>query len=333
MNRTVLRWFYVGVQSMFMVVSIPNVASFFGAYDTHGNGPAINVLGLAFTVGDVKHLGVGVAIDLGVALTGLAAIERYAATRKSSGLIPHFVIMSILASISVIANYEDTAAIAPPQYAHVRFFDVIPALLVNPLVASMVPLLGVMFVVLVPSILAQPRVQTAAEIDAETEDTVARIQAKARIETAKAQAGAQVWGARGKGLVTAARQVVAAPKDGSEPPVTDRSSPGVYPVETATQSGPLSAGKAGETRGRGAARQAGPSGMMSSPQLRTYLAERGVFIPSDRAAVYVHGLRDSSKIGTAYWARRDRVIALANRLIQEAQASANAAEEQGALVG
>lgn len=210
MNRAFLRWFYVGVQFVMLAVSIPKVATLFHAYDPASLGPLVGGV-------DVRSWLVGVAIDLTATFTTWAAMAKYDETRKRTALIAPAAIILFCSALSVVANYEDAATQQPAAYAHLALFTQ-PALLINPVLISAPPVLVLLLILLVPSVLARPRLKSAAEIEAEADEQEARIRASARVRQARAEANAQVMGARLKGVVGA----VAAATTHPEEPVTDR---------------------------------------------------------------------------------------------------------------
>lgn len=204
MNRAFLRWFYIGVQFVMLAVSIPKVAMLFHAYDTETVGPLVGGV-------DLRSWLVGVAIDLTATFTTWAAMAKYDESRKRSALIAPAVIILFCSALSVVANYEDAATQLPEQYANVSLFSY-PALLVNPILISAPPILVLLLILLVPSVLARPRLKSAAEIEAEADEQEARIKADARVRQAKAQANMQVMSARLKGVVETVQAVTAKPE-------------------------------------------------------------------------------------------------------------------------
>jgi hypothetical protein len=83
-----------------------------------------------------------------------------------------------------------------------------PALLINPVLISAPPILVLLLILLVPSVLAQPRIKSAAEIAAEADEQEARITANARVKEAQARANAKVRGARISGLADNANVIM-----------------------------------------------------------------------------------------------------------------------------
>ncbi len=75
-----------------------------------------------------------------------------------------------------------------------------PALLINPVLISAPPVLVLLLILLVPSVLAQPGLRAAAEIEAEVAQEEALIAAQARVREARAKASAKVRGAQLKRL-------------------------------------------------------------------------------------------------------------------------------------
>jgi hypothetical protein len=200
-----LKWFYTIVQFVMLAVSIPKVALFFHAYDaTSMFGPL--VMGV-----DVPSWAAGFAIDLCAAFTGWAALTRFEATRRRSGLVAPAIIIAACTGISLLANYEYAVLHTTGAY------DAIPwATAVNPIVVAAPPFLVLLFIALVPSILAEPRIKTAAEIAAESAQDVALVEARARLSAAKAQANARVRAAQLGGLVNTAKATVAAVRGAEE---------------------------------------------------------------------------------------------------------------------
>ena len=188
-----LKWFYLAVQFVMLLVSVPKVASLFGAYDAQTTG--LTFMGL-----DIRDWLVGVAIDATVAITSWAAMTRYEATRQRRDLTPSVIIVLYCVIISVIANYEDAAAMSPARYAHLTLIHW-SAVGVNALLVASPPFIVVMLQCLVPSILAQPRLKTAAQIAAETEEKLALMRAEAQLKQAQAEANAVVRSAQLAGLV------------------------------------------------------------------------------------------------------------------------------------
>ncbi len=191
MNRSFLRWFYVAVQFVMLAVSIPKVATLFHAYDMQPMGPLIGGI-------DLRSWMVGIVIDLCSAVTTMAALAKFEATRNRFELLAPGLIIAVCTSLSVLANYEDAATLHPEQYAHVSLFEN-PALLVNPILISAPPVLVLLLILLVPSIMAQPRIKSAAEIEAQTAEQEALIAAQGRIKEARARANAKVREVRLKG--------------------------------------------------------------------------------------------------------------------------------------
>jgi hypothetical protein len=192
MKRGFLHWFYLGVQFVMLAVSIPKVAMLFHAYDTEAMGPLFGGI-------DLRSWLVGLAIDITATITTWAAMAKYEATGKRLSLVAPALIIAVCTGLSVVANYEDAATKAPEQYASVSLFTH-PALLINPVLISAPPVLVLLLVTLVPSVLARPRLKTAAEIAAEAAEQEALINAKAQIKRAQANANATILAARLKGL-------------------------------------------------------------------------------------------------------------------------------------
>lgn len=192
MNRNFLRWFYLAVQFVMLAVSIPKVATLFHAYDPETLGPLIAGV-------DARNWLVGIAVDLTATFTTWAAMAKYEESRSRLALIPPALIIMLCTGLSVVANYEDAATLAPEQYANVSLFAQ-PALLINPILISAPPVLVLLLIILVPSVLAQPRVKSASEIAAEAEQEEALIIAGARLREVKARTNAQVRSARVSGL-------------------------------------------------------------------------------------------------------------------------------------
>ena len=188
MNRSFLRWFYVGVQFVMLAVSIPKVATLFHAYDTETMGPLVGGV-------DLRSWLVGIAIDLTATFTTWAAMAKYDESRKRTALLAPGLIILFCTALSVVANYEDAATQNPEQYAHINLFTQ-PALLINPMLISAPPVLVLLLILLVPSVLAQPRIKSAQEIAAEADEAEAKVLAEARIREAKARANARVRGAQ-----------------------------------------------------------------------------------------------------------------------------------------
>ena len=199
MNRSFLRWFYVGVQFVMLAVSIPKVATLFHAYDTQTMGPLVGGV-------DLRSWLVGIAIDLTATFTTWAAMAKYDESRKRTALLAPGLIILFCTALSVVANYEDAATQHPAQYASVSIFSN-PALLINPVLISAPPVLVLLLILLVPSVLAQPRIKSASEIAAEADEAEARVFAEARIREAKARANARVRGAQIEGLASNASVV------------------------------------------------------------------------------------------------------------------------------
>jgi hypothetical protein len=199
MNRGFLRWFYIGVQFVMLAVSIPKVATLFHAYDKEVMGPLIGGV-------DLRSWLVGIAIDLTATFTTWAAMAKYDESRKRTALLAPGLIILFCTALSVVANYEDAATQNPAQYAHINLFTQ-PALLINPVLISAPPVLVLLLILLVPSVLAQPRIRSAAEIAAEADEQEAKVFAEARIREAKARANARVRGAQIEGLASNASVV------------------------------------------------------------------------------------------------------------------------------
>src|SRR5689334_22319169 len=115
MKRGFLRWFYVAVQFVMLAVSIPKVATLFHAYDGETMGPLIAGL-------DARSWLVGIAIDLTATFTTWAAMAKYEESRKRTALFAPALIILCCTALSVVANYEDAATIAPDQYRAVSLF-------------------------------------------------------------------------------------------------------------------------------------------------------------------------------------------------------------------
>jgi len=196
MRRGFLRWFYVAVQFIMLAVSIPKVATLFHAYDAETMGPLVAGL-------DVRSWLVGIAIDLTATFTTWAAMAKYDESRKRTALLAPGLIILFCTGLSVVANYEDAATLAPEQYAGVSLFTH-PALLINPMLISAPPVLVLLLILLVPSVLARPRLKTAEEIAAEADEQEALIAASARVREAKALANAKVRQAQVSGMADTA---------------------------------------------------------------------------------------------------------------------------------
>ncbi len=193
MKRGFLRWFYLAVQFVMLAVSIPKVAVLFHAYDLQTMGPLIGDI-------DLRSWLVGVAVDLTATVTTSAAMAKFDETRKRSALIAPAVIILFCSGLSILANYEDAALIAPQQYASIQLFTE-PALFINPILISAPPVLVLLLILLVPSVLAQRRPRSSAEIMAEAEEQQAIIEADARVKEVKARTNAHVRGVRLGGVV------------------------------------------------------------------------------------------------------------------------------------
>lgn len=200
MKRGFLRWFYIGVQFVMLAVSIPKVATLFHAYDKETMGPLIGGV-------DMRSWLVGIAIDLTATFTTWAAMAKYDESRKRSALLAPGLIILFCTALSVVANYEDAATQHPEQYAHVSLFTQ-PALFINPVLISAPPVLVLLLILLVPSVLAQPRIKSAQEILAEADEAEARVLAEARIREAKARANARVRTAQLSGFADTAGVVL-----------------------------------------------------------------------------------------------------------------------------
>jgi hypothetical protein len=193
MKRGFLHWFYLAVQFVMLAVSIPKVAMLFHAYDPETLGPLIGGV-------DVRSWLVGLAIDLTATFTTWAAMHKYEETRRRVSLIAPAFIIIMCTGLSVVANYEDAATLAPHQYSGVSLFAQ-PALFINPILISAPPVLVFLLILLVPSVLAQPRIKSAAEVLAESEQEAAQIEADARLREARARANARVRSAQVSGLM------------------------------------------------------------------------------------------------------------------------------------
>jgi len=192
MKRGFLHWFYLAVQFVMLAVSIPKVATLFHAYDLQPLGPLVGGV-------DLRSWLVGIAIDLTATFTTWAAMAKYDESRKRSALFAPGLIILLCTALSVIANYEDAATLMPAQYADISLFTH-PALLVNPILISAPPVLVLLLILLVPSVLARPRIKSAVEIEAEANEQEALIAASARVREARARANAQVRSAQIGGL-------------------------------------------------------------------------------------------------------------------------------------
>lgn len=262
MKRGFLRWFYVGVQFVMLAVSIPKVAMLFHAYDAQTLGPLVAGL-------DMRSWLVGIAIDLTATFTTWAAMAKYDENRKRTALFAPAFIILFCTALSVIANYEDAATLSPMQYTRVMLFSN-PAALINPMLISAPPVLVLLLIMLVPSVLAQPRLKSAEEIAATADEQEALIAANARIREAKARANAQVRSAQLSGLVDTMvvviqRGVIAesAPSEEDEPRTIEP-----------TDSTPLPATSAQLTRA-----------MWKSMPLRERVTKSGVISPQEVAEV------------------------------------------------
>jgi len=262
MKRGFLNWFYLAVQFVMLAVSIPKVALLFHAYDPQAIGPVIAGI-------DLRNWLVGLAIDLTAACTSWAAMHKYEATRNRLSLFAPALIILLCTCVSVIANYEDAATLAPAQYANVSIFTQ-PALFVNPILISAPPVLVLLLIVLVPSVLAQPPIKTAAEIEAEADEQEARIAAEARIREAKAKANARVMGARLKGMVETVSVMVNRPEEVPATPIPDEPAVDDEPPTD----GPLPAASAKMTRA-----------MWQALKLPERVVQSGVITPQEVAEV------------------------------------------------
>ena len=111
-------------------------------------------------------------------------MHKFAESQKRSALLAPGFIIFVCTGLSVIANYEDAAALRPEQYAHVSLFTQ-PALLINPILISAPPVLVFLLILLVPSVLAQQRLKTPREIAAEARTKEAQVRANARVRSAQ----------------------------------------------------------------------------------------------------------------------------------------------------
>ncbi len=168
-----LKWFFVAVQFIMLAVSIPKVALLFHAYDTETMGPLVGGV-------DLRSWLVGFAIDLTAMVTTWAALQKYEATGKRLSLLAPGFIIAVCSSLSVVANYEAAATLKPEQYAAVSIFTT-PALLINPLLISAPPIIVLMLILIVPAVLARPRMKSATEVEQE----LARIDYEARLREAR----------------------------------------------------------------------------------------------------------------------------------------------------
>jgi hypothetical protein len=191
-RRGLLRWFYLGVQFVMLAVSIPKVATLFHAYDTETFGTVWGGI-------DMRSWLVGFAIDLTATFTTWAAMAKYDESRKRSALFAPGLIIMLCTALSVVANYEDAATLAPGQYANINLFSQ-PALFINPILISAPPVLVLLLILLVPSVLARPRIKSSAEIAAEANEQAALIEADARLREARALANARVRSAQLGGI-------------------------------------------------------------------------------------------------------------------------------------
>src|SRR5260370_32109617 len=128
MKRGFLRWFYLAVQFVMLAVSIPKVAILFHAYDPQSLGPLIAGI-------DMRSWLVGIAIDLTATFTTWAAMHKYEESRSRLALFAPAFIILVCTGLSVVANYEDAATLAPAQYADVSLFTQ-PTLLIHPMLIS-----------------------------------------------------------------------------------------------------------------------------------------------------------------------------------------------------
>jgi hypothetical protein len=192
MNRSFLRYFFLAVQFVMLAVSIPKVAMLFHAYNSEQLGMLIGGI-------DIQSWCVGLAIDLTATVTTWAALQKYEATGKRLSLLAPGFIIAVCSSLSVIANYEAAATLHPAQYTDVSIFTQ-PALYINPLLISAPPVIVLLLILIVPSVLAQPRLKTAHEIAAETDQEEALIVAQARLREVRARTNAQVRSAQVGGL-------------------------------------------------------------------------------------------------------------------------------------
>lgn len=156
------------------------MARLFHAYDSATLGPIVGGIDLGSWFG-------GVIIDAIVAVITWAALQKYEATGKRRSLIPAVVVILPCICFSMVANYEDAALKNPAQYAHIDIFT-FPALVLNPLMLSSLPLIVLLLITNVPAVLARPRIKTVAEVEQE----LARIEYEARISKARTLANADV---------------------------------------------------------------------------------------------------------------------------------------------
>lgn len=192
-----LEFFYLTVQFVMLLVSVPKVALLLHNYDAMPSfGPTPLGVGLISWFG-------GVAIDATAALTSWAALQKYAASRQRADLLPPSIIIGVCTLFSFIANYESAAVMHPLQYEHITLIR-FSASLVNPLVVAMPPLIVLLLIAIVPSVMSTPRIKTAEEWQAEAAAEEAKQQAEARKKIARAQANAAIRSEQVKGMITTA---------------------------------------------------------------------------------------------------------------------------------
>jgi hypothetical protein len=193
MKRNWLHWFYVIAQFALMAISIPRVALLFHNYSTEDIGPLLGGIDLQSWLG-------GGIIDLVVAVTTTGALRKFGVTGKRSSLIPAFIVIFPCVAFSMVANFEDAALKNPQLYAHITVVTV-PALVLNPLILSGLPLIVLIFVAVAPMIATKPALKSAEEIMAEANEAEAKILAQGRIREAKARVNASVRGTQLRGFV------------------------------------------------------------------------------------------------------------------------------------
>jgi hypothetical protein len=127
-------------------------------------------------------------------------MAKFDESRKRTALLAPAVIILFCSALSVVANYEDAATQNPAAYANVSLFTQ-PALIVNPILISAPPVFVLLLILLVPSVLAQPRIKSVAEIAAQADEQEALIAANGRLREARVKANARVRDVRLRGFV------------------------------------------------------------------------------------------------------------------------------------
>lgn len=163
--NTFLQWFFWFAYASFLLASIPHVAYFFRAFETHNDGQDLISWIVAYVI--------ALSIDVTVFLLSVSVANMHRA-HKSTGLILSVWAMIVaLTAFSWFMNYKYAAHFASttmlsPTPLTIPWLGTIPD--VNPLLASMFQVLAVAYTWIADKIVSDEKPKTATELKAEADE-------------------------------------------------------------------------------------------------------------------------------------------------------------------